>query len=382
MNNTIAFEITPPGATCIGTGLIALDIVVNGDRKVPPRLWAGGSCGNVVIILSSLGWKSFPVARLGRDAAAERIVAELTKFNVMLDFVQFDETVGTPVIIEQIKRGTDGTVSHRFFRICPNCGKWLPGYRSIPLKMARSFKDSLPKAEVFYFDRATPGTLELAQTSRSHGALVVFEPPNIKDQKLFQRAVRLSHIIKYSNENIDGLGEPAPGGGPLLIVQTMGAQGIKYKLRGMNGSWGIWKMIEAFSVRRLKDAAGSGDWCTAGIIHLLGRGGATRLENIAEEEVVHALKFGQALAALNCCFEGARGAMYVLSGAEFENEIGEIMSRKFAECPVASESVQNDIPEGNAGLFHNIFGLCKEDPNHCTIATAHDENNLARPRHQ
>jgi fructokinase len=369
MNNSSGFEISKP-AVCIGTGFMALDIVVNGDRTVPPRLWAGGSCGNVMIILSSLGWKSFPVARLGRDAAAERIVAELKKFNVLLDFVQFDEKAGTPVIIEQIKKGADGTVFHRFFRICPYCGKWLPGYRTIPLKMAQSLKGSLPKAESFYFDRATPGTLELAQASRAHGALVVFEPPSAKDEKLFQRAIRLSHIVKYSNENIDDLRELASATGPLLIVQTMGDQGIRYKLRGLNDPWSTWKMIEAFSVKRLKDAAGSGDWCTAGIIHLLGRGGAARLENIEEDEVVNALKFGQALAALNCCFEGARGGMYVLSKAEFENEVGGIMSRKFAECPIASQGVRRHVQEGGEGLFHDICGFCKGEPNQRRIAAS------------
>ncbi len=337
MSSNIGFEIAPPAPVCIGTGLMALDIVVNGDCKVAPRLWAGGSFGNVMIILSSFGWKAFPVARLGRDAAAEKIVTELAKFDVMLDFVQRDEKANTPIIIEQIRKGTDGTVSHRFFRICPHCGKWLPGYRAIVLKVAQSLKDDLPKAEAFYFDRAAPGTLELARTARARGALVVFEPPGVKDEKLFRRAIHLSHIVKYSNESIDDFEELASEGGPLLIVQTMGAQGIRYRLRRMYGSRDIWKMISAFGVRHLRDAAGSGDWCTAGIIHLLGRGGAARFENMAEDEVVHALKFGQALAALNCCFEGARGGMYVLSKTEFENEIGGILSRKYAECPLCQK---------------------------------------------
>ena len=91
-----------------------------------------------------------------------------------------------------------------------------------------------------------------------------------------------------------------------------------------------------------------------------GRDGAARLENIAEKKIVDALKFGQALAALNCCFEGARGAMYVLSKAEFENEIGGIMSRKFADCPVASEGIQSDVPGGSAWLFHDICGSLRE----------------------
>lgn len=42
----------------IGTGLLALDdIRIDGDER-PPRRWAGGTCGNVLLALRYLGWQS------------------------------------------------------------------------------------------------------------------------------------------------------------------------------------------------------------------------------------------------------------------------------------------------------------------------------------
>ncbi len=39
----------------IGTGLIALDVIVNAEHNREPFFQAGGTCGNVLSILSFLG---------------------------------------------------------------------------------------------------------------------------------------------------------------------------------------------------------------------------------------------------------------------------------------------------------------------------------------
>ena len=65
---------------CIGTGLIALDVIYTTDKK--PNFLAGGSCGNVLTILSYLGWKSLPIARLGNDAEGKRIVEDLSLIHI------------------------------------------------------------------------------------------------------------------------------------------------------------------------------------------------------------------------------------------------------------------------------------------------------------
>ena len=56
----------------VGTGLVALDVLLNGDIE-HPRLYAGGTCGNVLTILAWLGWSAFPAARVGADDAGRRV---------------------------------------------------------------------------------------------------------------------------------------------------------------------------------------------------------------------------------------------------------------------------------------------------------------------
>src|SRR5438067_654824 len=61
----------------VGTGLIALDIVLSEVSGEPPRHWAGGTCGNVLAALAYLGWQTLPVARLHPGGAANRIRQDL-----------------------------------------------------------------------------------------------------------------------------------------------------------------------------------------------------------------------------------------------------------------------------------------------------------------
>jgi fructokinase len=95
---------------------------------------------------------------------------------------------------------------------------------------------------------------------------------------------------------------------------------------------GQWKFIPAFHVRDLKDAAGAGDWCTAGLIHMLVKSNES-LDRISEKNIAEALRYGQALSALNCGFEGARGAMYGIQKSHFFKEIQFILDREEATPP-------------------------------------------------
>ena len=110
MNRKIFFDQNPQ-PVCVGTGLVALDIVFNGEASMPPRMWAGGSCGNVLTILSYLGWLTIPLIRLGQDDAADRILKDWQKFDVDCNFVELDKKVSTPIIVEQIRNSVDGNAS-------------------------------------------------------------------------------------------------------------------------------------------------------------------------------------------------------------------------------------------------------------------------------
>ena len=72
-------------AICFGTGLVALDIILNGNPNAIPKLMTGGSCGNVLTILAFLGWRSFPIARLSNKYSSEILIRDLTDLNVNVE---------------------------------------------------------------------------------------------------------------------------------------------------------------------------------------------------------------------------------------------------------------------------------------------------------
>ena len=52
-------------APVAGAGFVALDILLASDHDGTMRRRAGGTCGNVLAILSFLGFDSVAIARLG-----------------------------------------------------------------------------------------------------------------------------------------------------------------------------------------------------------------------------------------------------------------------------------------------------------------------------
>jgi len=79
MKNSL-FDTNQCRSIALGTGLVALDVVINSDVHQPPRLWAGGTCGNVLTILSYLGWQAYPVSRLNEDTAAGYLMRDLSQW--------------------------------------------------------------------------------------------------------------------------------------------------------------------------------------------------------------------------------------------------------------------------------------------------------------
>jgi len=177
---------------------------------------------------------------------------------------------------------------------------------------------------VFFFDRASPGAVFLAQIYSDAGSLIVFEPSGHADAKLQKKALHLAHICKYSREQFDGL-YSSRGSRPLLEIQTMARKGLRYRtsLAAANGRW---QSVNAPALQKTKDSAGAGDWLSAGLIFQLGQQGLSGLHSVSSEALNHALSFGQALAAWNCQFEGARGGMYSISKAKFQKEIQSLMA--------------------------------------------------------
>lgn len=308
-----------------GTGLVALDVVINHATGSPQKVFAGGTCGNVLTILSYLGWLSYPIARMDRDAASKKTLADFKKWGVHTDLAQCVPAGDTPVVIQNIRRSRDGNNYHRFSFTCPNCGAWLPGYKPVTASVVEEVLIKLPQPKVFFFDRLSRAATNLAKSYAERGALVVFEPSGLGDPKLFREVLPHVHILKYSNERLNEMSGLHFAHTPLLTIETLGSEGLRYRSKIPSCKTNGWQLLSAFSLKSVTDTAGAGDWCTAGIIHLLGRDAATCFSQTSPQTLRQALLFGQAMAAWNCQFESARGGMYVMDKRTFHQQINKIL---------------------------------------------------------
>lgn len=297
-------------AWCLGTGFVALDIVRSINGRTTERRFAGGSCGNVLSILSYLGWKSAPIARIGDDQPGRELVRDLKLWSVDTRFLVRETAAPTPVLFQEIVFNRQGAARHRFSRTCPECGARTAGYRPFLRRDIGELVTSMPSSSLFYFDRVARANLEIATRARQDGAIVVFEPSGIKDAGLFSSCLRACHVFKYSHESLSNVHDAAADAEVPIEIETRGSAGLRVTIRQGRNTVREEEM-PAVSAPRLRDAAGSGDWCSAGFVHAL-LSDRARLPNPArcQKAVVQSLRWGQALAALNCSYEGARGLMY------------------------------------------------------------------------
>jgi len=337
----IQFRTASKGATVLGSGFIALDVV---DGRQGQFASAGGSCGNVLTILSWMGWSSAPVVRLGTDPAGDRVCEDLKSFGVRLRHVIRTSSVQTPIVLQRFVDDDQGHRQHRFSLVCPECGAWLPRFRSVVLSHAHAVMLE-PAPRCFYFDRVSPALVRLAEWVRQEHGLVFFEPSSVSDEALFRRAVDACHVLKYSDERLGGLRDLADARQPSLIVRTKGAEGLDFRWRGR------WSRQASFRAPAVEDAAGSGDWCSAGLIHAIGQDGADALTLLEEASIEQGLRLGQALAALNCAYEGARGLMYVAPRLKTVNRLLRLVQ--------GGEMVASDIAEfGQRRPHGDLCHLC------------------------
>lgn len=308
----------------VGTGLFALDVVVRADGQVAaPKL--GGSAGNVLYILGSMGWNVTPVGTLGDDPAAQIVRKDFTKVGANLRFVNHAVDRVTPVIFQhQLQSNDHGT--HRFSFVCPSCGVRRRPYWNDDDALAVDLS-ALPFAEVFFLDRPTQLGVILAEHYAKTGSVVVFEPSDFgENPDLFARAIRSSHIVKYAADRISGL-----AGFDLqsvsLEIKTLGVDGLRFRTPSLDNQW---VDLGAYHLPFVCDTAGAGDWCTAGMIFELHRQGVLSQQINDYKALTKALAFGQALSTLNCLTEGARGLLATWSSSRAIKSARELSALRLA----------------------------------------------------
>lgn len=314
----------------MGTGLIALDVVVTNDQLAEAQHRTGGTCGNVLLALRYLGFQVAPIARLQNDSAARLIRSELHLLGVDTQFVTFAEDGSTPIIVQTIRSNPGGEPTHSFSWRCPSCGVRFPGYKPPLATTAEAIATKMPAPRVFFFDRVSRGSLILAGRAAQLGALVMFEPSSVGDQSLFQEAWDLAHVVKYSHERLTDLPDSLEfGPNVLLQIETLGAAGLRYRAKLKKRAMSPWKTLEAFKAPTVVDTAGAGDWCAAGLLYQLGREGAEGFRAITPAEVEAGLRYGQALASWNCGYPGARGGMNQVTAEDCLKQVERLLAGRY-----------------------------------------------------
>lgn len=323
------------GTTAVGTGFLPLDLVYRDDDPSRMKAYAGGTCGNVLAILAFLGWDVYPIAR-HNDSALSRIVKDDLRFwGAHLEFIGLEPTQLPPVVIQRVFAKPRGAKTHSFGWTCPGCGAPLPSFKAVLAKSVEQVHDRLPTMNVFFFDRVSRSALDLAQLCADSGGLVVFEPSMVGEPRLFSEALRLSHVFKYSQDRISDVHELRGSATPWLEIETLGAAGLRYRRKGKP-----WNDVDAFQIQRTLDTSGSGDWCTAGILHQLCQTGSGGLLSATDEETLAAVRLGQAMAAWNCQFEGARGGMYGVAWPDWKEDVLDILQSGSTIEPPIREAIR------------------------------------------
>ncbi len=331
----------------MGTGLIALDVVVTAGANSAPIHSTGGTCGNVLLALSYLGFRVAPICRLQDDDAAELIRDEFRFWEADTNHISVGSDGSTPVIYQTIRPNPDGRPTHTFSWRCPSCGSRLPGYKPALASTAETIAEAMESPQVFFFDRVNRGSLILAAKASERGALVVFEPSSVGDHGLFKEAWSLAHVVKYSHERLADIPDSLEfGHNQLLQVETLGADGLRYRAKFGKRATSPWKTLSALKAPVLIDAAGAGDWCTAGLIHRLGRAGAEGFRAASPAGVEGGLRFGQALAAWNCGYAGARGGMNQMPTEKCLEQAERIISGRLTETE-SNIKVTTAVPSGS-----------------------------------
>lgn len=288
---------------CVGAGLISLDVLIRDGQKVPVSFYVGGTCGNVMMILSHMGWDTYPIARLDGTKDARRILDDMEKNHVHTDFISTNDGK-TPVIVQRNFVNKDGIPTHKF-ESRNNIGRFYLDFKPLTLKQANQVLDNIgivPK--VFFFDRVAPAILKLATKYKEKGSVIFFEPSSRGGNvDLFDKCVEVADIVKFSDQRIKDLKQFDLYKGKLFI-QTRGARGLSYRLNT------DWIHIEPVMNENVVDTAGAGDWTAAALINNLYKDKALfKISGILESDLEAALNEAQKVGAESCSYEGARGMM-------------------------------------------------------------------------
>jgi fructokinase len=298
----------PKHVDVAGTGFAVLDRVYPTREKSFEAL--GGSCGNVLVSLAMLERSVFPLLAFGDDAIGNSLVDEFVRAGADTRYISRRSGMPSPVLTQWLD--TDSG-QHSFSLLCPETEKILPQYCSVDELEVDGAKPVLNACAVFYTDRLNHSTFRAMHTAAQSGSIVFFEPSAIEDEALFDRAIALCSIVKYSSERLGDmlLGQKLKTGA--IAVVTHGAEGLEVR-QGDESAW-----CPAVQAPVVRDTCGSGDMVSVGIIDWMLTHHRRNIQSVLTD-FLPGVVAGQRLAAINCAYAGARG-VFLNQGANCARSI-------------------------------------------------------------
>lgn len=293
-----------------GTGFTVLDrIYLDVENIVSEEL--GGSCGNVLISLAMLNRHVAPVLNLGDDEVGERLTCAFSCAGANTRYIKRHQFTRSPVLAQHVDTNSS---THFFAFTCPATNEPLPTYEPIGEMDVEDARPIIENCAVFYTDRVSEAIVDAMETAASKGAIVYFEPSELKDPLLFQRALRSSTILKYSSERLGGLVNDTMLPPDTISIITHGEAGLevvcsKYRFR-----------LQAIAAPIIRDTCGAGDMVSVGLIDWLISLGQSRKQCLEVEGIAAGIEAGQRLAAENCAYVGARG-LFQRRGAAYARSV-------------------------------------------------------------
>lgn len=279
-----------------GTGFAVLDRVYARSEKAFEAL--GGSCGNVLVSLAMLQRSVFPLLALGDDAIGSSLVAEFVRAGADTRHISRRLGMLSPVLTQWLDPDQG---QHTFSFICPETEEELPRYCAVDEVEVEGARTVLSACAVFYTDRLNSSTFRAMQTAAQSGSVVFFEPSAIEDDELFDLAIELCSIVKYSAERLsDRINSRRLKDGAIAVV-TYGADGLEVTQEGKR-AW-----CNAVKAPFVLDTCGSGDMVSVGIIDWMLTNHRSGISQPPLQKFLTGVVAGQRLAAINCAYTGARG---------------------------------------------------------------------------
>ena len=270
--------------TIIGTGIFFLDTIVVREYPEWPSMRpfvdkvvleeVGGTCGNVMCILSWLGWDARPVVCLDDSPEGLKITEDLKRYGCDCRYVTNTPGGGTTLLRCTHKKSTDG--QHVMsVRVGSPGGSRFPKRHFLRARdEAPAFLDHLAEVpSVFFFDDPAAGNRLIAKALKERGSMVYFEPSKVVTNADLD-AVKAADIIKFSDENVPDFSFVDAFQGKVFI-QTMGAKGVRIKYRDRP-----WVTVDGVMNDNVVDTEGAGDWFTSTFINALAEAGGLDYETV------------------------------------------------------------------------------------------------------